>query len=132
MRNILFISCFLLTFTVFAQQKGQEQDSTQIPSSIFTLNTLHFNQDTDWVYKPLQLTGYKFMIVDNFNNNGFYNNVHFDLRNFGREVSVEDLFDNYIKSELNNFDVSKNSRHFIWTMWDTSLQKQYQQGQNKN
>lgn len=130
MRNILLITCFLFSFSVFSQEAEIVKNDTTVPTSIFAVNSLKYQQNNLKV-SPLHLTGYKFMIVDFFNSNISYNSLHFDLRNIGRDVSFEDITDNYNKAKLNTYDVSRNNDHFIWTMWDTRLQKQWQQDLQK-
>jgi len=63
------------------------------------------------------------------NNTFLYNNLQFDIRNIGRNITFDDIRDNYRKAKLTTFDVSKDSNHFIWNT-NSILQKQYQQNNN--
>tara|TARA_R110002073_G_scaffold4213_1_gene27916 strand:+ start:53762 stop:54157 length:396 start_codon:yes stop_codon:yes gene_type:complete len=122
MRNVLLITCFLLSISVFAQEGESITKDLKLPKSIFVVNSLSFQSQFPTVFDDLRLTGHRFMIVDGFYNYG--TNLHIDTRNIGRVVSDDDLMDTYMKAKLTRFDVSKNSSHFIWNMWDVHVQKQ--------
>ncbi len=126
MFRIVIITCLFLTSNVFSQ----EEDKTErinIPTSIFSNYTFENSPlNTQENVNSLHLTGYKFMVV---NNAFLYNNIQFDVRNIGRNISFDDINDNYRKAMLNINDV-RNSNHFIWNMWDTTLQKEFQQNKN--
>lgn len=128
MRNLFLVTCFFITVTVFAQQNNVVvKDSAYIPSSIFALNSLD-NQQYEGVVGSLRLTGYKFMIVDSFNNYFSSQRISFDTRNIGRYYSSEDMMDNYNKAQLNKYDVTRNNDHFIWnTYQNRHIWKQWQQ-----
>ncbi len=132
MRTI-FLSIYLLkTFTLFSQQKNIViKDSVYVPKSIFAVNFPVYQLNTENI-SFLRLTDYKFLIADYYQRGIFSSNIHLDLRNFGRYASYEDITDNYNKANLYKFDVSKNTDHFIWTMWDTRLQKQWQNNQQED
>ncbi len=126
MFRIVTITCLFLTYNVFSQNEGK-QKSLDIPTSIFsnyTFDNLPLNTQKNT--NSLRLTGYKFMVI---NNTLLYNNLQFDVRNFGRNISFDDINDNYRKAALNINDV-RNGNHFIWNMWDTTLQKEFQQNKN--
>ncbi|MDY7393926.1 hypothetical protein UMM65_01595 [Aureibaculum sp. 2210JD6-5] len=130
MRNIFIITCFLVTLTVFSQQENVvSKDSVAVPTSIFAVGSLNYQQNNE-VVGPLRLTGYKFLIVDFFNNDFSYNHMNsisIDTRNFGRYASFEDITDNYNKAELNKYDVTRNTNHFIWnTYQNRRIIKQWQ------
>ena len=119
--------CILFSFSVFSQQKySVGKDSiVEIPSSIFAVNSLTDQQNNEQP-SPLRLTGYKFLYADYSQHGILSGNIHLDIRNFGRHASYDDISDNYNKANFYKFAVSKNTNHFIWTMWDTRLQKQWQ------
>ncbi|HBK70556.1 MAG TPA: hypothetical protein DDZ39_02670 [Flavobacteriaceae bacterium] len=132
MFKIIITACLFLTFNAFSQDESKKS-GIDMPVSIFSnysFDNLKFKDEV--IVSPLNLTGYKFMIVDYMNNTFLYNNFQFDLKNIGRDISFDDINDNYRKAKLNTFDVSKDSNHFIWNMWDvnSNLQKQYQENNN--
>lgn len=126
----IFIFCLMLiTLSVFSQNDLTERDSVNLPIRIYTPSNDNFSFYKQSLTEDLKLTGFKFMIV-NYLNNGFaFNNsdfVNVNLRNIGRDISFEDISDNNKKTQLYRNDVNFNSNHFIWRMWDTTLQKQHQ------
>lgn len=129
MPRIFLITCFLLSFSVFSQEKEIVKDDNLIPTSIFSTNFL-MHQTSKESLASLHLTGHKFMIVDYYE--GFSavhtNRLNLDLRNFGRSFSFEDLTDNYSKALLNKFNVTTNNDHYIWNipLANRQLQKQKQ------
>ncbi len=129
MRKIVFIACLFLTFSVFSQHEDKTE-SINLPTSIFLNYSFdNFKFKDEVIVNSLNLTGYKFMVVDSRNTSFLYNNLQFDIRNLKRDISFDDINDDYRKAELNINDV-RNGNHFIWRMWDTSLQKEFQQNKN--
>ena len=122
MRIRVLITCFLLSSSIFAQESESITKEIKLPKSIFVANSLGFQPQKPTVIEDLHLTGHSFLIVDRFYSYG--TNLYIDTRNIGRIISDEDLKDNYLKASLNLLDVNKNSNHFIWNMWDVSLQNQ--------
>ncbi|MBJ2173178.1 hypothetical protein JBL43_02935 [Aureibaculum sp. A20] len=130
MRNILLVTSLFFTCFIFAQKENEVEDDLNVPKSIFALNSFEYLKNNNDI-SSLQLTGYKFLIADNnYQSSFFYRNLHLDVRNFGRYASYEDIADNYAKASFYKYDVGKNSDHFIWNMWDTSIQKQAQKAKN--
>lgn len=126
----------LITLSVYSQNEITIKDSVSLPTSIYASNSYdNFSFYKQSLNEDLKLTGFKFMIV-NYLNNGFaFNNsdfVYVDLRNIGRSFSFEDISDNNKKTQLYQNDVNFNSNHFIWRMWDTTLQKQNQKTRQNN
>jgi len=124
----IFIFCLMLiTLSVFSQNDLTERDSANLPIRIYApISYDNFSFYKQSLTEDLKLTGFKFMIVNYFNNGFALNNsdfVNIDLRNIGRSISFEDINDNSKKSQLYRNDVNFNSNHFIWRMWDTTLQK---------
>jgi hypothetical protein len=118
-----------ITLSVFSQKKLAKEASVNLPSSIYvSISYDNFSFYKQPLTEELNLTGFKFMIV-NYLNNGFsFNNsdfVNVDLRNIGRSISLEDLSDNIKKAQLYLNDVNFNRNHLIWRMWDTTLQTQH-------
>lgn len=113
--KILLISCFLFSFSLFAQQEEIKRDSIHIPTSLFAMHIFqNQNVNNSKMMSPLYLTGFKFFIVDQNLTNS---NQRLYFRNIGRKISLDDLIDNYQKTELN--------KHFFKdrNMWDVSWQK---------
>lgn len=131
MWNLLVIACFLFSFSIFSQNKNiVVKDSTYRPTSIFAIDSPIFEHDNEGI-SPLRLTGHKFLVVDNSTRHFNSSNFQINFKNFGRSASFEDISDNYNKAILNNYEISSNNDHFIWSMWDTRLQKQWQQDLQK-
>lgn len=117
MRNKLFVICFFCWAVAFSQEREKVDNDVVVPTSIFTVYSLNFQPSSK--LNNLNLTGYKFLIVDHFNTNVTFSTagrINLELRNFGKDVSFEDLADNYTKAWLNKFDVTRNNDHFIWNM----------------
>ena len=122
-----FVFCFmLLTLSIFSQKIDINKASDSLPMSIYSsISYDDFSFYNQSLTNDLKLTGFKFMIV-NYLNNGFtFDNsdfVNVELRNIGRSISFDDISDNMRKTQLYRNNVNFNSNHFIWRMWDTTLQ----------
>ncbi len=124
MLKLVIVCSFLFTFSVYAQKENNKLDSINIPVSIFTIEGYGNQEFNQRIGNYLPLTGFKFMVtasaIDNYSLT--------DFRNIGRDITLDDLYDNLKKAHLNTFTVNNN--HFIWNMWDISQQKQSQQNNN--
>jgi len=125
-----------ITVSVYSQNELTKKDSLNLPFSIYASisddNLSFYNRS---LTEDLKLSGFKFMIVNYLSNGLAFNNsdfVNVDLRNIGRSISFEDISDNSKKSQLYQNNVNFNSNHFIWRMWDTSLQKQHHKARQNN
>ena len=132
-----FVCCFMLiNVSIFAQNDLAKKDSVNLPFSIYaSISHDNFSFYKQSLTEDLKLTGFKFMIVNYLNNGLAFNNsniVNVDLRNIGRSISFEDISDNSKKTQLYQNDVNFNSNHFIWRMWDTTMQKQNQKAHQNN
>lgn len=133
----LFVFCFtLFTLSVSSQNELSKKDSVNLPISIYgSISDYYLPFYKQSFIEDLKLTGFKFMIV-NYSNNGFaFNNSDFanaDLRNIGRYISFEDIYDNSMKAQLYQNNVNFNSNHIIWRMWDITLQDQHRKVQQNN
>ena len=121
MRKIVIISIFFLTFNLFSQNQEKEHIRKYVPSSIFVTSSSDFDQPYMIGFtETLNLTNFTFLIEDN----RVTYNFMMDFRNLGRKITIDDLTDNYQKSEL--------IKYFFkgYNMWDISLQKQNNQKNN--
>lgn len=119
MRNTFLLTCLLLSSFVFAQHKNIKKDGVYVPSSIFAINSIIFNQnisDLNITY----IADYKFLMAD-FNNPNISNNLQINFRNIGRKPSVEDQIYNFEQARLNRYNVTKNANHFIWNTHHSKL-----------
>ncbi|WP_117883584.1 hypothetical protein [Aureibaculum luteum] len=128
MKNILIIFCLLFSISIFSQVKKVVKEDNSVPTSIFAANSLIYQTDKESM-ASLNLNYLNLWIMDFSDDSSFSNanRIKLDLRNFGRHITYEDLSDNFRRTEFNNYNVSVNSDHFIWSMWDTRIQKQWQQ-----
>lgn len=124
MLKLVIVCFFLLTFNVYSQKENNKLDSINIPVSIFTTNGYGNQEFNQRIGNYLPLTGFKFMITAATADSFFLT----DFRNIGRNITIDDLNDNFKKAHLNTFTI--NSNHFIWNMWDISQQKQFNQANN--
>jgi len=119
MLKLVIVCSFLLTFSVYSQKENNKLDTINVPVSIFTINGYGNQEFNHKMGDYLPLTGFKFMITDSVIDNYFLT----DFRNIGRDITIDDLYDNFKKAHLNTFTINNN--HFIWNMWDISQQKQF-------
>lgn len=97
----IYYCCFLVSFTLFAQEKAKTIVTSEVPVSIFT--ELMKDSEIATYKKPfattLKLTNYKFLIFDQESiRNG---NFSLDVRNIGRSAS------SYSYESYKNIDLYK-------------------------
>jgi len=117
MSKIIFICCFLLSFSLFAQQKEAKQDSITIPTSLFAMHTFDIQDvNNSKMMNSLYLTGFEFFIV---NQNLTNLNQCLYFKNIGRKISLDELIDNYQKKELNKYFFKGDE------IWNVGQQNRY-------
>jgi len=99
MSKIFLISCFLFSFSLFAQQEETKRDSIHIPISLFAMDTF-YAQDLSHLKTNLNL----------------FEQLNF--KKLGRKISFDGVKYNYQKTELN--------KHFFKgdEIWNVSRQKE--------
>ncbi len=108
MSKILLMSCFLFSFSLFAQQEEIKRDSIHIPTSLFAMHTFHNQGRSDSLY----LTEFNFATISL----NLFEQLNF--KSLGRKFSLDGMKYNHQKKELNKY-LLKDYK----TMWDVSWQE---------
>ncbi|MCB0474601.1 MAG: hypothetical protein KDC69_02940 [Flavobacteriaceae bacterium] len=111
---LLFLYCIFINQDFYAQENVGKSNGEQVPVTLFssTFDTSLLTDKETVFYHPVLFEKYKFLeVTPNYGLNSY--NLRINLKNFGRNPTIDDLMDNYKKNEL------IKPLQFQYNLWNT-------------